>query len=135
MRRFRLDTGIASDFLNKRHGVFDRARAETAKGNVIGIGVPVLAELAFGIERSASRDRNMRLLQTSLSALRFWPFDESAAFEFGRIYAELLNVGRPMQVVDVMVAVIAISLGNCVVVTKDSDFSAIPGLTIENWAV
>jgi hypothetical protein len=25
MKRFLLDTGIASDFVNKRHGVFERA--------------------------------------------------------------------------------------------------------------
>jgi tRNA(fMet)-specific endonuclease VapC len=33
-----------------------------------------------------------------------------------------------------MIAAIAFTLGNCTVVTKDSDFSAIPGLTVENWA-
>jgi tRNA(fMet)-specific endonuclease VapC len=77
----------------------------------------------------------MRLLQASLSALRLWPFDESAAFVYGRVYAELLNVGRPRQVIDVMIAAIALSLGNCVVVTKDSDLADVPGLTVENWAV
>lgn len=91
MRRCLLDTGIASDYVNKRYGVFDRAKAETAKGNPIGIGMPVLAELVYGIERSASRDRNMRLLQASLSALRLWPFDRPAAFEFGRLRTSTWN--------------------------------------------
>jgi hypothetical protein len=31
--RFLLDTGIASDYMNRRHGVFERARQEIADGN------------------------------------------------------------------------------------------------------
>jgi hypothetical protein len=38
-----------------------------------------------------------------------------------------------MQQVDVQVAAIALTLG-CVLVTKDSDFQAISGLTIEDWS-
>ena len=52
MTRFLMDTGIASDYLNQRHGVYDRARTEVSRGNPMGIGVPVLAELVSGIERS-----------------------------------------------------------------------------------
>jgi tRNA(fMet)-specific endonuclease VapC len=38
-----------------------------------------------------------------------------------------------MQVVDIMVAAIALSLGGCTVVTMDSDLSAVAGLPVENW--
>ena len=38
-----------------------------------------------------------------------------------------------MQVVDIMVAAIAFSLGNCTVVSSDTDLTAVPGLTVENW--
>ena len=38
-----------------------------------------------------------------------------------------------MQVIDVMLAAIALSLGNCTVVITDSDFSDIPALKVENW--
>jgi tRNA(fMet)-specific endonuclease VapC len=40
-----------------------------------------------------------------------------------------------MQQIDMMVAAIAMTLGNCTVVTTDSDLSAVPGLSVENWAV
>jgi tRNA(fMet)-specific endonuclease VapC len=134
MTRFLMDTGIAADFLNKRHGVFDRARDERAKGNPVGIAMPVLAELAHGVERSASREKNLRLLRAALPTLRLWPFDQPAAFEYGRIYAELQRVGRPMQVMDILIAAVALALGGCVVVSKDSDLSAVAGLRVENWA-
>jgi tRNA(fMet)-specific endonuclease VapC len=133
MTRYLLDTGIASDFINRRRGVHERARAEVAKGNRVGTGMPVLAELVYGIEWSDSRDRNMQRLRTALSALKVWPFDEKAAFEYGRIAADLRRIGRPIQVVDMMVAAIAFSLGGCTVVSTDSDLSAVPGLAVENW--
>jgi len=135
MTRYLLDTGIAGDFIDRRHGVYDRARAEVADGNRVGVGLPVLAELAYGVEWSASRDRNMQRLQLALSAWTLWPFDQKAAFEYGRIAAELRRMGRPMQVVDMMIAAIAFSLGNCTVVSRDSDLFAVPRLTVENWAV
>lgn len=62
MSRYLLDTGIASDFANRRRGVFERARLETSRGNRIGIAIPVLAELHFGVELSASRERNLQKL-------------------------------------------------------------------------
>jgi tRNA(fMet)-specific endonuclease VapC len=135
MRRFLLDTGIAGDYIDRRRGVFEHARDEVAQGNRIGIGVPVLAELVYGIELSASRDRNMLRLWRALPAWRIWPFDEKAAFEYGRIAAELRRIGRPMQQVDMMVAALAFSLGNCTVVSNDTDLAAVPGLAVENWAV
>ena len=97
--------------------------------------MPVLAELAYGVEWSATRDRNMQRLRLALGAWTVGPLDQKAAFEYGRIAAQLRRMGRPMQVVDMMVAAIAFSLGNGTVVSGDSDLSAVPGLTVENWAV
>jgi len=134
MSRFLLDSSIASDFINRRNGVYERARSEAQRGNPVGIGVPVLAELVSGIEKSASRDRNFQALTIALTSLKIWPFDRFAAFEYGRIHAELVSIGRPMHVVDIMIAAIAFTLGNTTVVTTDSDLAAVPGLTVEKWA-
>ena len=40
-----------------------------------------------------------------------------------------------MQVPDIQIAAIALSLGNCVVVSKDSDLRAVPGLAVEDWSL
>jgi tRNA(fMet)-specific endonuclease VapC len=88
MRRYLLDTGIASDYINRRNNVFERAREEVARGNRIGICAPVLAELLFGIELSATRERNLQRLHLAVSTLTVWPFDEQAAGEYGRLAAE-----------------------------------------------
>jgi tRNA(fMet)-specific endonuclease VapC len=134
MRRFLLDTGIASDYINHRNGVRERAAEEVRQGNRLGIGTPVLAELLFGIEGSATREENMRRLYRALPTLKLWSFDEAAAEAYGRIAAGLKGSGRKMQVPDMMIAAIAVSLGKTTVVSKDSDLWAVPGLDVENWA-
>jgi tRNA(fMet)-specific endonuclease VapC len=135
MRRFLLDTGIAQDFINHRHGVPERVNRERHQGNRVGICVPVLGELWSGIEGSASRDRNAQRLRHALSRLVVWPYSNEAAAEFGRVFAELRRLGRPMQQIDIQVAAIARKLGDCTVVSSDSDLAAVPGLTVENWAI
>jgi tRNA(fMet)-specific endonuclease VapC len=69
-----------------------------------------------------------------LGKLLCWPYEKPAALEFGRIIAELKRIGRPMQQIDIQLAAIAFALGNCTVVSGDSDLAAVPGLTVENWA-
>ncbi len=135
MSRFSLDTGIAGDYIFRRHGVFERARREASRGNKIGITIPVLAELHYGIEFSSSRERNLRKLRAAMGALVLWPFTEDAAEEYGRLAAELRRIGRPMQQIDIMIAAIARTLGDCVVVSKDSDLVAVPGLKVEDWSI
>jgi len=134
MKRYLLDTGIASDYINRRNDVFKQAREEVASGHQIGIGTPVLGELYYGIEASASRERNLRSLARAISAWTLWPFDHVAAEEYGRIAARLLRIGRLMQSNDIQIAAIALCLGNCTMVSKDSGLDAVPGLSVENWA-
>lgn len=134
MRRYLLDTGAAADYIYRRHGVFQKAKEATALGYRIGICVPILGELWSGVYSSMSRDRNEKRLLQQLHAFVLWPYTEEAAREFGRLFSELRRAGRPMQQIDIQIAAIALTLGNCVVVTKDSDFAAIPGLDHENWS-
>jgi tRNA(fMet)-specific endonuclease VapC len=135
MSRYLLDTGIAQDFINRRNGVLERADDVRHRGNRIGICTPVLGELWSGVEGSVYRTRNLHRLRHALSRLVVWPYTNAAAAHFGRVFAELRKIGRPMQQIDIMVAAIAISLGNCTVVTRDTDLRSVPGLAVENWAV
>jgi tRNA(fMet)-specific endonuclease VapC len=133
MRRFLLDTGPSQDWINDRNGLRERVDAERRRGSRIGICTPVLGELWAGVEGSVTRDRNLQRLRHGLSRLLLWPYDDRAAEQYGRIFTELKPMGRPMQQVDIMIAAIALSLGNCTVMSADSDLAAIPGLPVENW--
>lgn len=134
MRRFLLDTGIAGCFIDRRRSVYERAQSEIAIGNWVGIGHPVLAELAYRVEGSPNRDRNLQRLKKALAVWKLWPVTEEAVFQYGRIAAELRRMGRPIGQNDMMIAAIAMTLGSCTVITMDSDLFAVPGLSVDNWA-
>jgi tRNA(fMet)-specific endonuclease VapC len=83
---------------------------------------------------SATRERNAQRLKRQLADLIVWPYDDAAAEEFGRLYAHLRRAGRPMQQIDIQIAAIARTLRDCTVITKDTDFAAIPGLEVVDWS-
>jgi len=133
MKRCILDTNALSAAINRLHGVDVRVRDAKRRGDRIGTCVPVVGELYYGLELSTSRDENLKRARAGIRQLTVWPFDLAAGAEFGRLRAELRRIGRTMQVVDVQLAAIALTLGDCTVVTTDSDLSAVPGLRVENW--
>lgn len=133
MTRFLLDTGSAAHYIHRRRGVYERARAAVANGHRVGIGVPVLAELWYGVEYSSTRERNADRLRRVLPDLIIWPLTEQAAEAYGRIAAELRRTGRSIGKNDMLIAAIALSLGKTTVVSADNDLTAVPGLTVENW--
>ena len=73
MKKLLLDSGILSDFINRRRTVYDRVKEIASQRVRIGTCVPVVAEIAFGIEASVSREKNM---QRFLSALPSFAVDE-----------------------------------------------------------
>jgi tRNA(fMet)-specific endonuclease VapC len=82
-----------------------------------------------------SKAVNIVRLNRGLSQLMSWPFDRNASRQCGQIMADLQRRGLPIQMVDMMLAAIALSLGNTTVVSSDSDLSRVTGLGVENWMV
>ena len=134
MSKYLLDSNAIADCIFQRRGVDQRVMQSRRNGHVIGTALPVVAEILGGIEFSATRERNLLILNRKLSLFRLWPFTLDVAKAYGRLFAELRRIGRPMQVIDMMVAATAQTLTDCIVVTTDSDLSAVPGLKVENWA-
>jgi tRNA(fMet)-specific endonuclease VapC len=134
MTRFLLDTGSAGDYIHRRRGVYERAREAVTAGDRVGIGIPVLAEVWYGVENSSTRERNAERLRRVLPELILWPLTEPAAEEYGRIAAELRRIGRPIGKIDMLIASIALTLGTTTVVSADNDLAVVPGVSVENWS-
>ena len=132
--RYLLDTGIASDVVFRRGAARTRVRQAALAGHIIGIGTPVLAEMLYGAENSPSTEDNRAKVRRQTVRWKLWTFDEAAAVEHGRLAALLKHQGRLMQQFDIAIAAIALSLGQCVVVSKDGDLRAVPGLAVEDWS-
>lgn len=133
-RRYLLDTGPAFDCLFQRKGVDLRVEQARQAGLRVGICMPVLGEIVAGLNGSGSSEASWKRARPKLEKLVCWPFDKAAAYEFGRIFADLKSRGRIIQQVDMQIAAIALTLGDCTVVTGDSDLNEVTGLRVENWA-
>lgn len=95
----------------------------------------MLGEIVGGLEGSGSREESWAVARRRLGKLVCWAYDAPAAYEYGRIIAALRRLGRPMQQVDIQVAAVAFALGDCTVVTADSDLAAVPGPRTVNWSM
>jgi tRNA(fMet)-specific endonuclease VapC len=117
-----------------RRDVYNRAMAAVKCGAKLGTCPPVVGELYYGAKLSDDPDRHSLEIALGIKPISIWPFGLPEAEEFGRLRAELRRIGRPMQIPDIQLAAVALTLGNCTVVTSDSDLLAIPNLRVENWA-
>src|SRR5260221_873743 len=113
MKRYLLDSNSLSDYMFRRKGVDVRAQEARARGDQLGTGMPVVAEILAGTEASATRDRNLRIVNRNLNLFRLWPFDLPAARSYARLFAEMKRNGDHIQSIDLMIAAIAISLCRC----------------------
>jgi tRNA(fMet)-specific endonuclease VapC len=99
----------------------------------MGISCVTLGELIFGAEHSQQVDRNLADVEAMAARLEVLPFDNHAAYHFGRIRAELYRSGTPIGPYDMMIAGQARASGLVLVTNNVKEFERIPGLLFENW--
>ena len=92
-----------------------------------------VAELYYGVEKSASRERNARALEALLLPLEIVSFDMTAAQIYGNIRAMLEKRGTPVGGMDMLIAAVALAK-NCTLITHNlREFERIDGLRCESW--
>jgi toxin FitB len=98
---------------------------------------PVLAELRFGAESLDAGLRRDRLrnaidrLETESYRGRVFSFDGSAAAEYGRLAAKRRRIGKRMEIMDAMIAAIALTHRAALATRNIGDFSDL-GLELVN---
>ena len=131
---YMLDTNICVYAIkNRPPEVLRRLKANMNEG--LFISSVTLAELRYGVERSASPAKNERALLQFLSILEVLPFDATAALEYGKIRAFLQNRGTPIGPLDTLIAAHARAEGMTLVTNNVREFARTPDLQIENWVM
>jgi len=133
MKRYMLDGNTINQLAMRNLKVLARVLAAKAAGHAIGTCLPLIAEYFGGVMASSSVKKNLPIARDTVDSLRRWPFEYEAAEEYARLYAELRRKGITIGAIDLQAAAVARTLGNCTVITCDSDFSFVPGLAVENW--
>ena len=132
MTHFMLDTNICVALIRgTAPGVFDRLRQHRADD--VAISSITLAELQYGVAKSARPAHNAVLLAEFCAPLAILPFDNQAAEIYGNVRVTLELAGIPIGPLDTLIASHALSLGMTLVTNNEREFRRVVGLRIENW--
>ena len=131
MLEYMLDTNICI-YVIKNRPVALRERFDQL-AEALCISVITLAELLYGVEKSARRTPNLQAVEQFTARLEVVPFSPRAAAHFGQIRAELAKLGTLCGAYDMLIGAHARSEGLMLVTNNVREFQRIPGLRIDNW--
>jgi tRNA(fMet)-specific endonuclease VapC len=119
----------------KAEGRFVGRLRSTARAD-ISIPQPVIAEIAYGIERlpkSRRRDALAGRFELLRAELARAPWTDMVSERFGAVKAELARRGARIEDFDVAVAAHALAEGAVLVTANLEHMARVPGLTVEDW--
>ena len=131
-RRVMLDTSACVELLRASDRRF-ATRIRALDTDDIAVSSIVVAELAFGVEKSGDTQERGRDLTNLLRYVRVVDFDRPAAHEYGRVRHALSRAGRPIGELDMLIGSHALSEKAAVATLDVSHFRRIPGLHVEDW--
>lgn len=131
--KYLLDTNICIYLIRQRPASVLQEMAKQQIGDV-GISSVTVAELQFGVDKSAQPERNGAALAQFLTPLLIVDFDKPAADVYGKIRAVLEQRGTPIGSLDMLIAAHTLSLDVTLVTNNEREFNRVHGLKLENWA-
>ena len=126
------DTNVWIRHLDHRRSSVKERLAACDPDDVVLCDV-VKAELYFGAFKSARPAQNLAVLQSLFESFESLPFDGECARVFGKLRAELFQLGTPIGPLDLQIASIVLLHGLILLTNNTREFSRIPGLKVEDW--
>jgi tRNA(fMet)-specific endonuclease VapC len=129
-----LDTNAVSALMKGEEAVVARLASHVPAD--VAIPQPVIAEIAYGIER-LPRSRRRGALQARLDLLcseiprTVWT--DAVSHAYGRIKATLERRGTRIEDFDAAIAAHALALGSTLVTANVAHMARVPGLKVEDW--
>jgi len=129
-----LDTNAVSALMKGQAAVVKRLAA-TARADV-AVPQPVLAEIAFGIERQA-RSKRRTALQARFdlisAELPRAEWSDAVSHAYGRIKAILERRGTRIEDFDAAIAAHAVAFDATLVTANIDHMTRVPGLQVDDW--
>ena len=113
-----------------------RAQREKLSGNQLALSAITVAELEFGSWNSGDYEKESDAARRAIAPFDLLAFDAGdCAAHYGRIRHLLESSGKGIGSLDTLIAAQALALGATLVTSDTAEFSRIPGLKCEDWAV
>jgi predicted nucleic acid-binding protein len=126
-----LDTNVVSEIWRDSPNPSVLAWLDSQPEQLLFICTPVVAELRYGVERLPDGKRKNRL-RAAFEKLcsngyrgRILSFDLESAICFGHLRAHRDRLGRPVELIDAMIAAVAVANRMVLVTRNVQDFSDI----------
>ena len=130
MKKYLLDTNICAYFLNGKFNL--EAKIDEVGFENCCVSEITIAELKYGVAKSAQKDKNRKTLETfqlKFDILPIFPALDIYATEKARLKTK----GKILDDFDMLIGSTAI-FNNLTLVTKNvSDFDRLDGISIEDW--
>jgi tRNA(fMet)-specific endonuclease VapC len=129
-----VDTTFLADLIRKNPDAIKKLTDLAKEGNILSTTIITSAELFYGAYKSNDVDREKAKMQLVLSRFIVFEMDEIGAEKFGEVLSKLEKLGQKIADKDVMIAAIAMSKGENVIVTRNKkDFERIPNIIVETY--
>jgi tRNA(fMet)-specific endonuclease VapC len=130
-----LDTNAVSALMKGDPRVLEKLKQRSKEE--VSVPQPVLAEIAYGLER-LPKSKRKDALQQRFDLIRFelarsdWTDDVSECF--GSIKATLEKKGRRIEDFDAAIAAHALARDAVLITANVDDMARVPDLTVEDWS-
>ncbi|MES2581136.1 MAG: type II toxin-antitoxin system VapC family toxin [Pseudomonadota bacterium] len=132
MTRYMLDTNTVSHLLRSHPAV--AARIVQVPMASLCISAITQGELLFGLAKRPSAKALHIAVREFLRRVDILPWDSSVAENYGTVRARMVEVGKVLAPMDMLIAVHALS-EDAVLVTNDQAFRQMTRLKIEDWTM
>jgi tRNA(fMet)-specific endonuclease VapC len=129
---FLVDTDTCSAYIKQRGSVFNRFLQYQGR---IQVSVVSLGELYTWAYRQTAPTRRLRDVLNLVNDVTLLDVDHDIARKYGEVRAYLLDIGRPMESDDLLIAATALVYGLTLVTHNTSDFVHVPGLVVADWLI
>ena len=129
--KYLLDTNICIYIINERPAQVLQKLINAGQES-LAVSTVTVAELAFGVVKS-NRAESRSKLENFLSKFPLLPWDQNAAWAYGKVRKNLEASGQRIGERDLLLASQALASNLTVVTNNTREFERVEGLNLENW--
>ena len=127
---FLIDTNICSAYIKGNRTVWSRF-LQHAGG--MALSVITVGELWTWAKRAKTRPQARNAVAELIELLDVIEIDFQVALRFGELRAQMLDVGKPMPDMDMLIAATALAHDMTLVTHNTVDFQPVAGLRLIDW--